>query len=128
MKIKELRLLCADLEAMRRFYADTLGLQVIAAAPGSCSFAVGGSVLTFCEEKDTAAFYHFAMNIVPQQVTTAYQWTMARLPLLKAKEGTTLVDFPNWNAKAFYFLDPQQNIVECIARFDLDVTAGVAGR
>ena len=35
-----------------------------------------------------------------------------------------IADFIKWHAKSFYFKDPAGNILELIARFDLDDIAG----
>ena len=36
------------------------------------------------------------------------------------REGFEIADFANWHAKSVYFFDPAGNILELIARFDLE--------
>ena len=38
-------------------------------------------------------------------------------------ENKPIIDFPNWNAKSIYFVDSNGNILEFIARFDLENTS-----
>jgi hypothetical protein len=39
---------------------------------------------------------------------------------MPVKDDSTIADFKNWNARAFYFYDNNQNIVEFISRYDID--------
>jgi catechol-2,3-dioxygenase len=49
------------------------------------------------------------------------EWAKKKVELLWLEDydGYT-ANFVNWNAQSFYFLDPSGNIVELIARFDLN--------
>ena len=50
----------------------------------------------------------------------AFAWANKKVELIPITPTSNIADFKNWNAKAFYFYDNNQNIVEFIARFDLD--------
>ncbi len=61
-------------------------------------------------------FYHFAFLIPGNRFDAALTWAQAQLDLLPDREtGELVYDFDNWNARAFYFHDPADNIVELIA-------------
>ena len=55
----------------------------------------------------------------------AQAWLSERIDLL-TYEGDTIIDFPNWNAEAMYFLDPAGNIAEFIARRNLEIPSSPA--
>ncbi|MBC6989692.1 VOC family protein [Hymenobacter sp. BT491] len=120
MILKEVHLQTADLAATTAFYAELLELPVQAQTETAVAFRVGFSLLSFrLSNAAQRPFYHFAFTIPSNQVAEAHAWISARTTILPAPEGGTILDFPNWNAKAFYFHDPNGNILECIARFDL---------
>lgn len=64
-------------------------------------------------------YYHFAFDIPRNQLENAAAWLGERVDLLQ-REGKTLIEFPDWNASSVYFHDPMGNIVEFIARQNLD--------
>lgn len=63
--------------------------------------------------------YHFAIDIPRNQLEKAAAWLSERVDLLKF-DGKTEVEHSNWNATSLYFHDPQGNIVEVIARHNLE--------
>jgi len=118
MKIKSLTLYTRNLEKQIDFYGNTLGLKQVSQAEGQASFQVGKSILNLVQ-RDQATPYHFAINIPGNQVNEALTWLKQRVVILKY--GTDEIqDFSNWNAKAIYFYDKDQNIVELIARKNLE--------
>ncbi len=120
MKIQTLSLLTADINATADFYQDTLGLSLIAQDNNSVSFKAGYSVLKFISTKDEQPTYHFAFNIPCNQIEQALKWAKEKMTIIPETENNIIADFKNWNAKAFYFYDNNRNIVEFIARFDLN--------
>ncbi|MBR9921527.1 MAG: hypothetical protein GYB31_11875 [Bacteroidetes bacterium] len=118
MKIHHLRLYCRKLLQVRNFYAKVLGLEVQSESDQHCSFKIGYSLLEFRKHKD-ARPYHFAINIPTNQIDQAKTWLEERTTLLPF-EGDPLIDFSAWDAVAMYFYDPDQNIVEFIARQPLN--------
>ena len=121
MRISEIQLLSNDLISTVRYYTDILGLRLTYQDDRKISFTAGSSVLTFIKSENQLPVYHFAFNIPPHQLMEAYQWTKERTTILPISDGEEIADFVNWNAKAFYFKDNNGNILEFIARFNLDV-------
>ena len=117
MKIKELRISAQNLERQFDFYAKKIGLKVLEQSDDSVSFRIGASVLRLV--KHNAFFpYHFAINIPSNKEKEALNWLKERVAIL-TDEGNEIQDFYNWNAKAIYFYDADNNIVEFIARKNL---------
>ena len=121
MRISEIQLLSDDLISTVRYYTDTLDLRLTYQDQQKVSFTTGASVLTFIRSEKVSPVYHFAFNIPPLQLMEAYHWTKQRTSILPISEGEEIADFVNWNAKAFYFKDNNGNILEFIARYNLDV-------
>ena len=122
MNISEIILRCNDPEEMMYFYCGKLGFERVLFEEGKLSIKAGKSIVTFISDtKVKNPQYHFAFNIPGKQFFEAMKWASEKVVLLKNDIGDTVFDFSNWNAEAFYFLDPQKNIVEFIARHDLDL-------
>jgi catechol-2,3-dioxygenase len=119
MNILEIQLLSPDLFQTKKFYHEVLGLAVLFTDDSSISFSAGLSKLIFKRSNSNNPFYHFAFTIPSNKFEEAQAWASRRVQLLPVTAGGTIADFKNWNAKAFYFYDNNQNIVEFIARFDL---------
>lgn len=120
MKIHSIRLQIDSLEKVTRFYGEILGLKRGAALPGEAHFHAGYSTLIFSEKQGFNGCYHFAFNIPCNQIEEAIFWLTQRgIAMIPGPNGQALVDFPNWNAQSAYFFDPAGNIVEFIARWDL---------
>lgn len=118
MKIKELTLFTAHPEQQRHFYAEVLGLDLVCDEKDRVSFRAGNSLLHFSRDKTTNPV-HFAFIIPGDSYEQANTWLKQRVTLLPF-EGREIIDFPNWNAKAQYFYDSDRNIVEFIARRDVE--------
>lgn len=118
MKIKELSLYTADLDKQIQFYEFVLGLQVVERSSDQAKFTVGNSHLIL---KTSHHFrpYHFAINIPSNQEHEALEWLKNRVDILKDGD-LEIQEFESWNAKAIYFYDADQNIVELIARKNLN--------
>ena len=125
MLLKEIRLLTKHLSALYTFYKEVLKLPVIYSGEKTISVMADQSHLIFTEAHDNGdPFYHFAFNIPPHKFEEAFQWLQNRAELLWLDDYKSYVaDFVNWHAKSVYFLDPAGNILELIARFDLNYTA-----
>lgn len=118
MKIQELTLYTSQLQKQKQFYKEVLELQLIHQSLTSVSFKLGRSLLHL-EYKPDATPYHYAINIPANQEEAALQWLKARVDILK-DENYEIQDFNDWNARAIYFYDEDQNIVEFIARKTLN--------
>ncbi len=86
---------------------------------GVLQIQIGSSELVFLEKPASNAKYHFAFNIPEQQIEAAATWLEARVEIVL--DGSDFIaDFLNWNAHAIYFYDPAGNILELIARHELN--------
>jgi len=111
MKITSLTLSTAGSAQATAFYSQALGLPL----PQDNTIQAGQTTLRFTEGSDR---HHFAFNITPTKIEAARDWLTER--------GVELIDgkihhFESWNAHAVYFWDPAGNVVEFIARHDLQV-------
>lgn len=121
MKIQELTLFTARLSEQISFYRDVLALEITDQQTDSVCFKIGNSLLRFQQRPD-ATPYHFAINIPANQEKEALIWLKQRLNVLKSGESE-IQEFASWNAKAVYFYDADRNIVEFIARQNLQNTS-----
>ena len=123
MNITYIELPARDLVAQREFYSQVLELPVELSAK-RLEVQAGKTTLAFTQaEADFDGAYHFAFNIPENQFHTAKAWMSERLPLLRNESGQDEYDFTNWHAHAFYFRDAAGNILEFIARHDLQNAA-----
>lgn len=121
MKIKELILFTQNLEAQIDFYANVLEFELIGQDDSGCSFKLGNSILSFLIGENTRP-YHFALNICSNMEYEALNWLNDRVQILSSN-GNKLANFQSWNAKAIYFYDSDRNIVEFIARKNLNINS-----
>ncbi len=122
MIFRELKLQSSHISELISFYSSVLEMEVKRPDEKSISILAGQSILTFTDATETRnPFYHFAFNIPSNKFEEAFQWIKKRCDLLWLDDYKSYVaDFVNWNAKSVYFLDPAGNILELIARFDLN--------
>jgi len=118
MQIKKLKIYTSSLSAQSQFYSEILKLKMLSQSENSISFKIGRSVLEI-ESAQKATPYHFAINIPSNQENEALVWLKSRVEILK-DGNNEIQDFEAWNAKAMYFYDMDKNIVEFIARKNLD--------
>lgn len=119
MRIKVLQLLSDDLQGTAQFYHEVLGLRLLHQSDEELRLAAGETVLSFFRSFGQKPQYHFAFNIPCNKTAEALSWMQGKAPILDVEPGMAIADFRNWNAEAFYFLDNNENIVEFIARNDL---------
>lgn len=123
MNILELEISAVDLPAQRDFYARVLELPVNLDS-AILEVKVGKTVLRFTQApSEFKGAYHFAFNIPENQYQAAKQWITNRLPLLQDKTGTEDFESESWNSTSLYFLDAAGNVLEFIARHDLQNAA-----
>ena len=121
MEIQELILLTNNLLVTKQFYEQTIGFEKIEETDTNISFAVGNSKLIFeLTKKNESPKYHFAFNIPTNKIDDAINWTLKRTNLIPKEDNSFVTKFENWNAKAIYFFDNNQNILEFICRKDLN--------
>lgn len=119
MKIEELILFTNKLDAQIDFYTTILELPIEISTPEYTSFNIGNSILTFKYKKD-ATPYHFALNIPSNKEKEALYWLKERVDILSF-DDKEIIDFSSWNAKAIYFYDLDNNIIEFISRKNLEL-------
>lgn len=106
--------------ALRRFYAEELGLQDVRGGATNPVFEVGTTVIEFRPVGRGRPFYHFALRVPRNRLTVAREWLAKRTELLPDQEsGETTFRFDKWNADACYAHDPCGNILELIAHHEL---------
>lgn len=119
----------SPLSELQRFYQDLLGLEVSEQGPGRLTVTAGRTPITFTaatpEEGDPT--YHFAFNIPENKIYRAREWQLDRSPVLRRTPDAfshpdydDVTDFWHWNAHSIFFEDPAGNLLEYIARHDLD--------
>lgn len=119
MDIRRVELLSADLEAQRDFYGNVLELPVRLDDP-ILEIQAGRTRLFFTHTPEFDGAYHFAFNIPTNQFESAKRWISSRVPLLQDENGNDEFHSENWNSSSVYFKDPAGNVLEFIARHNLD--------
>lgn len=120
MKITEIELLTENLPSTETFYTEVLGLQLIDKKDNSITLLAGNSKLTFLKSAQVNPRYHFAFNIPKNKLEEAILWANNKLELITTEGNEVIATFEAWNANSIYFYDNNLNIVEFIARHDLD--------
>lgn len=119
MNIEKLELLTLDLQAQSDLYSRILELPVESASSGLHILA-GTTELVFTQApSDFDGAYHFAFNIPKNQYFAAKFWISSRTRLLRDKTGTEDFNSKSWNSDSIYFLDAAGNVLEFIARHNL---------
>ena len=121
MKIDEIILFTNNILNQKRFYTQVLEIEMIHDSPYRVSFKIGKSILTFQYHQEFKPT-HFAFNIPSNAVTKAHDWLKDRVTILPF-ENKPIINFKSWNAKAIYFYDADKNIVEFIARKNLNINS-----
>ncbi len=120
MKIKEIILFTNNIQKQKQFYQNVLEFELVVDTEEKISFKTGISILSFKYSETVVKSSHFAFNIPLNQDKNALLWLQRRVEILP--DGDDLIsDFKNWNAKAIYFYDADKNIVEFIARKNLNI-------
>lgn len=124
MKIKEIILFTNNIQKQKQFYKTVLNFEQVEDFPEKISFKVGTSILSFYY-KEFVKPSHLAINIPSNAIYDALIWLSKRTEVLDC-EGEKIADFSNWKAKAIYFYDADNNIIEFIARERIDIESDVA--
>ena len=121
MNLDHIEILSHDLNATKRFYEQALGLTIVSQDAESLTIKIGSSLLTFKDgTAKPKAVYHLAFNIPQNKLSEAIEWSENRIELIKQEEAVLIANFESWNANAVYFYDNNGNLLEFIARKDLD--------
>lgn len=116
MTIIELELLSDNLAETTRFYKRVLGLDPYSTEKELIMFKVGATRLIFRKSENLKPVYHFAIDVPNNSFEEAYKLMKWRTEIIAAEKGD-IIDFTNWDAKSFYFLDNNGNILEFITRY-----------
>jgi hypothetical protein len=122
MLLKEIILQTNHLALVHAFYQEVLLLPVMQYNSKTVAIAAGQTKLVFqAGNSSVNPFYHFAFNIPSNKIEEALYWLRDKieLPWMEDYKGY-IAEFTNWHARSVYFIDPAGNIVEFIARFDLN--------
>jgi len=119
MNITGLELLSRDLPAQKDFYANVLELPTALTSAGLEVKAGRTDILFTQAPADFDGAYHFAFNIPNNQFHAAKEWVSSRLPLLCDESGRVEFASENWNSHSVYFKDAAGNVLEFIARHNL---------
>ena len=121
MLIQQLAIQTSQLEKLDLFYRDILQLQVINFQDEKIIIHTAQSRLVFTTALKGEPVYHFAFTISANKIEEAKKWLEDKVSLIWMDDyKSDIADFVNWKAKSIYFYDPAGNIVEFIARLDLD--------
>jgi catechol 2,3-dioxygenase-like lactoylglutathione lyase family enzyme len=127
MFIDQLILETARPGELKKFYQELLGLPLESRKDGSMEITAGRSTLVFNQVSEGQPCYHFAFNIPANSIEECRAWCIQKMELMWMDDyKSDIADFVNWHAKSVYFFDPAGNIVECIARMDLDNNSSAA--
>lgn len=114
---------------LKKFYTSVLELPLIADHADRFMIRAGETTINFSQVKGDGAapFYHFAFNIPENKIVKAREWQLKRTTLSATPSHMVDLGFPkdvrhfqNWNAHSIFFWDPAGNLVEYIARHDLE--------
>lgn len=119
----------SPLSELQSFYQELLGLEVSEQEPDRLTVAAGRTSITFrtARPEEGEPAYHFAFNIPENKILDARKWQRERTPILQRPPGDfsdpdhdDVTHFWHWNAHSIFFEDPAGNLLEYIARHDLD--------
>lgn len=121
MNLNNIEILTKELKATKDFYKNVLNLPVIECDFKSISIKIGLSRLKFVEcLENEKPIYHFAFNIPENKLSEVIKWCENRIELIKKEDAVLITEFETWNANAVYFYDNNDNILEFIARKELN--------
>ncbi|MFB9080813.1 VOC family protein [Flavobacterium procerum] len=122
MKIDQIQIKTNDIQKTKAFYQNVFGLTILENDQKSITFQAGASILKFVEDQNFNSIYHFAFNIPANQLEKAIEWCKDTIELIILEDKSVVTHFENWNAHSVYFFDHNGNLLEFIARHDLNNT------
>lgn len=119
MKIKEASLKTRDINSMKTFYTEILGMPLTKESEDKFQVLAGSSLLEFTSENvEDEPFYHFAFDIPSNKFREAKKWVLSKVKL-NLEDSEDEANFSHIPALSLYFYDPAGNIVEFISRHDI---------
>jgi hypothetical protein len=119
MNITYLELMTKDLQVQRDYYSNILELPA-SISENKLVVKAGKTDLAFIESPGFDGAYHFAFNIPANQFGAAKEWIASRVSLLRDVEGKDEFASETWNSHSVYFKDAAGNVLEFIARHNLN--------
>ena len=119
MRITALKIQTGNTQAQQDFYGNKLGLPSQITGD-ELNIQIGSSKLEFIQDPGFTGRYHLAFDIPNNQFQSATTWLEQRTALASDMNGNTQFETDEWNAENVYFYDPQGNIIELIARHELE--------
>jgi lactoylglutathione lyase len=115
-------LLCRDVAAMRRFYAETMGFALRIDSEGWVSFGVGATLLSLRPRGRSragddgaavpgAACVQLAFRVPPAALDACHDELLAKGVAI----ATPPTEIAGWRHRALFFHDPEGNVVEIYA-------------
>ena len=120
MKLEHIQLQTNNIKETELFYNNILGLKILEKRSDSLTIQAGSSILKFIENPEFDSIYHFAFNIPENKLEEAIKWCAEKVDLIRIQDKRIIANFETWNANAVYFYDNNGNLLEFIARHDLD--------
>ncbi|MFH6996656.1 VOC family protein [Flavobacterium sp. FlaQc-57] len=120
MKLEQIQIQTSDIQKTISFYQDILELSIIEKQLDSVTIQAGNSTLKFIANTSFDSIYHFAFNIPENKLNEAIEWCKNKIDLIFIEDQKIITNFENWNANAVYFYDNNGNLLEFIARHDLN--------
>lgn len=115
---KTVTLYTNQLKHLRGFYGNVLELPIEESTEEYFQMSIGTSTLIF-RHSELKTSYHFAINIPGNQFTLAKHWAKERV-ILNREAAVDEIYYARFEADAFYFEDPAGNVIELIARRNVD--------
>lgn len=122
MIIRMLTIETLHIAELHGFYCEVLGLALTDEDDHSFTVKAGQTDIRVQQHtKANEPLYHIAFNIPANKIEEASAWIATKAQrLYLADYNGFIADFTNWHAKSVYFYDPAGNVIELIARFDLN--------
>ena len=124
MIIREITLFTSNIQKQRHFYKQVLQFETLLDSPEQIAFKVGKSTLVF-QYKPSVKPSHIAFNIPSNAINDALIWLKQRTDVLQC-DNQSIAYFDRWKAKAIYFYDADNNIMEFIAREGIGIESDTA--
>lgn len=116
MKWKSIEITVSNYEETVVFYTEFLGLPYLERNQERTVIAFSDQRFILQHDQENKGYYyHLAFNIMKNSFTYLKD-KLARRIGLATEDGKDEVDYPLFNAKSFYFIDPAGNIMEFITR------------
>lgn len=121
MTLNEVEIKTANIKPIKAFYENVMELPTTQIDDQSIRIKIGTSYLKFIEDSEKKLpAYHLAFNIPKNKLQEAINWSINKVEFVKKENEVLITNFENWNANSVYFFDVVGNVLEFIARHDLD--------